>query len=185
VVEAEDVESAKAALMKQKPDLIFSDWNMPDGSGLDLLKCVRTNPATKDLPFIMVTTEHDRKKIMEATRAGLQSYLLKPIDKKLLRLKMAELAKIYNFPLPPDTDGAPAPDPTPIQHPLRGVINDQQIATIIQILQKTLDDKLGETICTEVFGKEESARQDYGTLLFTLINETVLESVETRLRALS
>jgi two-component system chemotaxis response regulator CheY len=187
IVEAEDVESAKAALMKQKPDLIFSDWNMPDGSGLDLLKSVRAHPVTKELPFIMVTTEHDRKKIMEATRAGLQSYLLKPIDKKLLKLKLQELSKIYNWGILPaaaEPSSTNSSDAFQSQHPLRGVITEHHIAAINQILEGVLDEKLAATICKEVFTEQDSKEQDYDKLLLALINETVLASVETRLRAL-
>src|SRR5262249_13887355 len=58
--------------------LILSDWNMPGGNGLDFLKKVRATPSLKDLPFILVTAEGEQRQVVEAIKAGVSSYLVKP-----------------------------------------------------------------------------------------------------------
>ncbi len=73
-----------------KFDIIFSDWNMPEMDGLELLKFCKGHEAIKKTPFIMVTAESESSFIMEAVRAGADDYLVKPfspmlIDKKLTR----------------------------------------------------------------------------------------------------
>jgi hypothetical protein len=83
----------------------------------------------------MLTTETDRDKIVEATRAGLQSYLLKPIRKTVLIEKMRELAAAYGFPPPYEgnivhgTDAVAIPDEV---HPLQGKFKKDQIAKILE-----------------------------------------------------
>jgi two-component system chemotaxis response regulator CheY len=51
---------------------------MPGGSGLDLLKFVRSNPRFQKLPFLLLTTENDKDTIMQAIKLGVSAYLLKP-----------------------------------------------------------------------------------------------------------
>jgi CheY-like chemotaxis protein len=72
-------------------DLIISDWNMPEMDGLELLKICKANRKLKALPFIMLTSESDKGKIVEAVSLNVEGYLLKPIQKELLFLKIASL----------------------------------------------------------------------------------------------
>lgn len=134
-IEADCVDKAKLLLSGDPPSLVISDWNMPNASGLDFLKFIRNNTRTRDVPFIMLTTETDRDKIVEATRAGLQSYLLKPIRKTVLIEKMRELAAAYGFTPPCEgnivhgTDAVAVPDEN---HPLQGKFKKDQIAKILE-----------------------------------------------------
>lgn len=88
-------------LDSKKIDIILSDWHMPGKTGLDLLKYVRTKKETEDLPFVMVTTEHDKSNIFEAAKAGLKNYLFKPVSKDVLKKKLYDLAKTYPSLNPP------------------------------------------------------------------------------------
>ena len=57
ILEAEDGSKALGVLESNKIDFVITDWNMPQMSGLDLLKAIRANPETKDMPVMMVTAE--------------------------------------------------------------------------------------------------------------------------------
>ncbi len=78
VIEAEDGNAALGELKKEKIGLIVSDWNMPNMSGLDLLKAVRGDSILKTIPFIMVTAEGQKENVIEAVKAGVTNYIVKP-----------------------------------------------------------------------------------------------------------
>ncbi len=78
IVEATDGSVALDALKKEKIGLIVSDWNMPNMTGLELLKAVRGDENFKDLPFIMVTAEGMKENVVEAVKAGVSNYVVKP-----------------------------------------------------------------------------------------------------------
>ncbi len=68
--------------------LIVSDWNMEPMSGFEFLKLVRTNEATKQLPFIMVTAESKTENIIAAKQAGVSNYIVKPFNAVTLKQKL-------------------------------------------------------------------------------------------------
>ena len=59
-------------------DLIISDWNMPNSSGMDLLRRVRAENRFKQMPFILLTAESEDQQIAEAAQAGVSGYVTKP-----------------------------------------------------------------------------------------------------------
>lgn len=59
-------------------DLILSDWNMPNMSGIDFLKAIRVRD--RSIPFIMVTTECERGSVLTAVQQGVSDFLVKPFD---------------------------------------------------------------------------------------------------------
>jgi two-component system chemotaxis response regulator CheY len=69
-------------------DLIVSDWNMPNMTGLEFLKAVRADDKLKGIAFIMVTSEADKEKIMEAVQAGVSQYIVKPFNAVQLEEKI-------------------------------------------------------------------------------------------------
>ncbi|MEE9404597.1 MAG: response regulator [Algisphaera sp.] len=78
VVEATDGLDGLQQLEKITPDIVLLDWNMPRMCGIQFLKKVRlTQP---DLPVIMVSSLHDRAQVMDAIRAGVNDYLIKPFN---------------------------------------------------------------------------------------------------------
>ena len=71
---------------------IMSDWNMPDMSGLDLLKNLRADERFKKVPFLMVTAESEQANVVEAVKAGVSNYVVKPFTYDSL---LAKIAKIF------------------------------------------------------------------------------------------
>lgn len=68
--------------------LVISDWNMPKMNGLDLLKKVRANGPTADLPFVLLTSEAEREQVTEAVMAGVSQYIVKPFSSKIFEDKL-------------------------------------------------------------------------------------------------
>jgi two-component system chemotaxis response regulator CheY len=89
VVEATDGSVALSALKKEEIGLIVSDWNMPNMSGLELLKAVRGDEKLKDIPFIMVTAEGMKDNVIEAVKAGVSNYLVKPFTPETFSEKLS------------------------------------------------------------------------------------------------
>ncbi len=78
ISEADGGKSALKILKKENFDLILSDWNMPEMSGLELLNRIRSDNELKNMPFVMVTAEAQKDNILEAVKAGVNSYIVKP-----------------------------------------------------------------------------------------------------------
>ncbi|MBF0399109.1 MAG: response regulator, partial [Desulfobacterales bacterium] len=78
ITEADDGTAALEELKKDKYGLIVSDWNMPKMTGLELLKKVRSTDEFKDIPFLMVTAEAQKQNVIEAVKAGVTNYIVKP-----------------------------------------------------------------------------------------------------------
>ena len=77
--------SALEWLEKEKPDIVFTDLNMPEITGIDLARRVRSIYPAQELPIIMVTTQSDAQDHEAAKAAGVSSILFKPFDKDALQ----------------------------------------------------------------------------------------------------
>ena len=92
VWEAEDGVQALARLKEEIPDLMLVDWNMPNMDGITLIREVRKT--NKSLPIIMCTTESEKSRVLEAVKAGVNNYIVKPFTVESLGEKInATLAK--------------------------------------------------------------------------------------------
>ena len=92
--EAEDGEHALQRLRGGNYGLIVSDWNMPNMEGIELLRNVRKEPAPlKDIPFLMVTAEAEKEKVIEAIKAGVDNYIVKPFTAEILKEKLEKIAE--------------------------------------------------------------------------------------------
>ncbi len=91
ISEAEDGTKALSILETQKVDFVITDWNMPQMSGLDLLKAIRANKEKKDIPVLMVTAEAMQENIIAAAHAGVNNYIVKPFDAKTLSDKINKI----------------------------------------------------------------------------------------------
>jgi len=78
ISEADDGTTALIELKKKRFDLILCDWYMPEMSGLELLYKMKSDDELKDIRFVMVTAETRRDNILEAVKAGVSSYIVKP-----------------------------------------------------------------------------------------------------------
>lgn len=88
IEEATDGTMAWEMVQRKPYGLIISDWNMEPMSGFEFLKLVRTNDATKQLPFIMVTAESKPENIIAAKQAGVSNYIVKPFNAQTLKQKL-------------------------------------------------------------------------------------------------
>jgi two-component system chemotaxis response regulator CheY len=84
--EAADGAEAVALFQKGKFDLVLTDWNMPNKTGLDVVREIRA--LGSPVPIIMITTEAEKGRIVQAIEAGVSDYLLKPFDRDTLRQKL-------------------------------------------------------------------------------------------------
>ena len=91
IIEAEDGSAAMEVLKRTRVDLIISDWNMPKMTGLELLKQVRSTESIKDIPFLMVTAEAQKENIVEAVKARVSNYIVKPFTAAALEEKLAKI----------------------------------------------------------------------------------------------
>jgi two-component system chemotaxis response regulator CheY len=91
ITEADDGKSAIRQLKAEKYDLILSDWNMPGMSGLELLNEVRADAELKSLPFVMITAEAKKENIIEAVKAGVTSYVVKPFTAETVGEKLRKI----------------------------------------------------------------------------------------------
>lgn len=91
IVEAEDGVMALKALKSQKIDAVVSDWNMPNMSGLELLKAVRADADLAKTPFLMVTAEALQDNVVAAVKAGVNNYIVKPFTAEVLNEKIKKI----------------------------------------------------------------------------------------------
>ncbi len=80
VAEAENGKMALDILKKDPVDfeLIVSDWIMPVMTGIDFLKACKEDDAVRKIPFVMVTAEAQKDSVLEAIKAGVDNYIVKP-----------------------------------------------------------------------------------------------------------
>ena len=91
IIEADDGKSAFKELKKEKVDLILCDWNMPEMPGIELLNKVRSDDELKDMPFVMVTAEAQKENIVEAVKAGVSNYVVKPFTAETISEKLKKV----------------------------------------------------------------------------------------------
>ena len=82
--EAADGRDALRILAVTDVDLIVTDWNMPGMSGLDFIRAVRSNEATRTIPVLMLTTNDSREHVLAALKAGVTDFVVKPFKGEVL-----------------------------------------------------------------------------------------------------
>ena len=88
IEEACDGQDALSKVQAFQPDLLLVDWNMPNMDGLTFVKTFRqTNKTT---PMIMVTTESEKARVIEAIKAGVNNYVIKPFTPDILSQRINE-----------------------------------------------------------------------------------------------
>lgn len=91
VVEASDGQLGLDKVRDDKIDLVISDWNMPNMSGMEFLRALRTDEKYKTLPFIMVTAEGKKENVIAAVQAGVSNYIVKPFNAATLKEKLMKV----------------------------------------------------------------------------------------------
>jgi len=88
--EAENGARALSLVLEKNYDFILTDWNMPVMDGLTFVKKVRAlnKPDKSKTPILMITTEGGREQVIDALRAGVNNYIVKPFSAETLKDKM-------------------------------------------------------------------------------------------------
>ena len=91
VQEAEDGVDALNKLRGEAFEFVVTDWNMPNMTGIELLKTIRADAALKHLPVLMITAEAKKENIIEAAQAGASGYIVKPFTAATLDEKLKKI----------------------------------------------------------------------------------------------
>jgi two-component system chemotaxis response regulator CheY len=91
ITEAVDGADALNKLQSEEFKFVISDWNMPNMMGIELLKAIRGDEKLKSLPFLMVTAEAQKDNILEAAKAGVSQYIIKPFTVDSLEQKIGAI----------------------------------------------------------------------------------------------
>jgi two-component system chemotaxis response regulator CheY len=91
VVEAENGRKAFDVVTKGGIDLVLTDWNMPEVSGLEFVQMLRKEDAYKSLPILMITTNSGKEEVVDALKAGVNNYIVKPFTPETLKEKLVPL----------------------------------------------------------------------------------------------
>jgi len=98
IIHALSGETAWDIILKEIPDLILSDWDMPEKDGLELLLQLKSESRTKNIPFIMFTGRMmDGKFLEQALQAGANDFLRKPIETVELLARVGAVLKLYDL----------------------------------------------------------------------------------------
>ena len=100
IQEADDGNSAFLLLSQIKIDLIVADWHMPGMDGLEFYALLKNKDDFKDIPFLMITGEAKKEKVVEAFTSGIKNYIIKPFEAEDLERKVYKLLNL-KLSLPP------------------------------------------------------------------------------------
>ena len=92
--EAEDGKQAMDHCLKDMPDAILLDWNMPVMTGIEFLRRLRRMEGGDQPKVVFCTTENDLAHIQEALSAGANEYIMKPFDSDIIQIKFAQVGLI-------------------------------------------------------------------------------------------
>ena len=95
VDEAEDGDVALEKLKDGSYDFVITDWNMPNMTGLDLLKAIRADANLKDLPVLLITAEAEKENVVLAAEAGVNDYIVKPFTGVVLQQKINRIFSCF------------------------------------------------------------------------------------------
>ncbi|MBN2706023.1 MAG: response regulator [Deltaproteobacteria bacterium] len=80
-------------LLDRSFDLVLADVMMPKINGFEMVRMIRNNPATRDIPVIMVTTLSDKAERLQAVEVGANDFIAKPVDMMELKIRSASMLK--------------------------------------------------------------------------------------------
>ncbi len=93
VTEASDGKDAVAKILSEGAQFVITDWNMPEMNGLELAKWLRSNPQYENIPILMITTRGNKDDVIEAMKARVNNYIVKPFTPQGLKEKIDQIMK--------------------------------------------------------------------------------------------
>lgn len=93
------LEEAMMHLDEQAITFVITGWQLTDSTGITLTREIRTRPDHQDLPILMISPHGDKRRVMQAHRAGVDGYLLRPFARRDLEVKIETVAAKRGTPL--------------------------------------------------------------------------------------
>lgn len=97
VLTSVDGEETLAKVQSEKPDLILLDVMMPKVSGFEVCRQVKSNPETRDISVLMITSLHESADIERGVEVGTDDFLSKPVHKQILLARVRSLLKVRHL----------------------------------------------------------------------------------------
>ena len=92
-LEAENIQDAYQVIVDERPDIVLLDWMLPGGSGLELLRRLKRNDATRELPVIMLTAKTTEDNVIQGLDVGADDYITKPFAPRELIARIRALLR--------------------------------------------------------------------------------------------
>lgn len=97
IVSAVDGDETLAKVASELPDLILLDIMMPKRSGFEVCRQIKSNPETRNIPVLMITSLHETADIERGVEAGTDDFLSKPVHKQILLTRVKSLLKVKHL----------------------------------------------------------------------------------------
>jgi two-component system, chemotaxis family, chemotaxis protein CheY len=91
IVEAYDGADGLTKLRTHKIEFLITDWNMPNMSGIELIRHIRKNENLRNMPVIVVSVRGTKEDVLEAVDASVNSYIIKPFTPEVLKEKIEQV----------------------------------------------------------------------------------------------
>jgi len=92
-IDAENIQQAYTLVVDERPDIVLLDWMLPGGSGLELLRRLKRNDATRELPVIMLTAKTTEDNVIQGLDVGADDYITKPFAPRELIARVRALLR--------------------------------------------------------------------------------------------
>ena len=133
-LEAENGQQGVVRAREGVPDVILLDYNMPVMDGYHTLAELKTDPALKAIPVVMLTTETVEETVIKLIKLGLKDYIAKPFTREVFLQKLNPILSLYD-----GKEVPPAPPPAVAKPPAPAVDQKEKAAPKIVYLTKNED----------------------------------------------
>jgi two-component system phosphate regulon response regulator PhoB len=95
-IEAQDIQQAHQLIVDDRPSLVLLDWMLPGGSGLELMRRLKREDLTREMPVIMLTAKTAEDNVIQGLDVGADDYMTKPFAPRELIARIKALLRRYN-----------------------------------------------------------------------------------------
>ena len=92
-IEADNIQSAYALIVDERPDIVLLDWMLPGGSGLELLRRLKRDDTTQEVPVMMLTAKPTEDNVIQGLDVGADDYITKPFAPRELIARVRALLR--------------------------------------------------------------------------------------------